>query len=70
LGLARFGLPTLRSGWSLNTGASFFLSLRLSVESDTVNEGPPGERAAGERGVLLLFGVLVGVCVVVLTGVV
>ena len=68
MGLARFGLPTLRSGWSLNTGASFFLSLR---QSHTVNEGPPaGERAAGERGVLLLFGVLVGVCVGVLTGVV
>ena len=65
LGLARFGLPTLRSGWSLEP-VSFFLSPRLSVESDTVNEGPPGER----RGVLLLFGVLVGVCVGVLTGVV
>ena len=67
MGLARFGLPTLRSGWSLDTtGVPFFLSPRLSVESDTVNEGPPGER----RGVLLLFGVLVGVCVGVLTGVV
>lgn len=65
MGLARFGLPTLRSGWSLEP-VSLFLSPRLSVESDTVNEGPPGER----RGVLLLFGVLVGVCVGVLTGVV